>query len=358
MSPSANASERCSLSSSSWRHHGTRLLIAFGLLIGTMTVSQLAAGASVAAGGCSDPTPYRWHPTGPAAGSGLSASQLNAVAGLKASELANDPALRAELARAEALSAPNIALKEKRRAATLARADAGTGGLTMDQACGALGAKRGSLLQRFQNTLGTVAAASGSISYGNNWAWLNNLNQQNQTKSYYCGPAAVSEASYSMNAPAASQGTVATPMHTDQNGQTYAGDELNGTNQFVGRPVFGFNFYVWVSLPDPPSSQQRTDFWNRVITDVRYDWSALVGDAWEMPGGPHLEGHPDIEIRHYIQLGGYSSDQGPLLVYYSDSANSMHTTFATRVWTQTVPAYQWIDNTKLTTILGGLGYIW
>jgi len=224
MSPSANASERCSLSSSSWRHHGTRLLIAFGLLIGTMTVSQLAAGASVAAGGCSDP----------AAGSGLSASQLNAVAGLKASELANDPALRAELARADALSAPNIALKEKRRAATLARADAGTGGLTMDQACGALGAKRGSLLQRFQNTLGTVAAASGSISYGNNWAWLNNLNQQNQTKSYYCGPAAVSEASYSMNAPAASQGTVATPMHTDQNGQTYAGDELNGTNQFVG----------------------------------------------------------------------------------------------------------------------------
>jgi hypothetical protein len=250
------------------------------------------------------------------------------------------------------------AVKQRQLEAALKRSNADAASPTMDQACSRVGARRGSLLELFQKGLSTDAHAAGTISYGNGYAWLDNLNQQGQTKYYYCGPAAVSELSYSMVAPGATQGTVAGPMHTDQNLQTYAGDEVTGINQYVGRPIFGSNWYGWVSLPDPPSTTQQNDFWNRVVADIRWSSAGLIGDAYELAGYDHLDGHPKNEtIRHYIQLGGYNYQNVPREVYYTDSATTSWQWDSLFVQ-GAVPAYNWIGSDRLTIILGGLGYIW
>ena len=329
------------------RRHAARLGIAVVALTTVILTTQLVAGANSSAAGCNDPTPYKWHPVGPAAVSNRSAAQPK-LAGVA------DPSLQAELARAEAVGA-DPAIKQQQLDAALKRSTADAASPTMDQACSSVGARRGSLLELFQKSLGTNAHAAGTISYGNGYAWLDNLNQQGQTKSYYCGPAAVSELSTSMVAPAVSQATAAPYMHTDQYGQTYASDETNGANQYVGRPVFGANFYLWVSLPDPPSTTQKNDFWNRVVSDVRWASAGVIGDAYEVANYDHLPGHPNLTIRHYIQIGGYNYQQGPKEIYYSDSATTM------KNWDSrwgTVPPFSWIGSDRLAIILGGLGYIW
>ena len=144
-----------------------------------------------------------------------------------------------------------------------------------------------------------------------------------------------------------SQSTAGSWMGTTTNG-TDTGAETNGMNHFVGVPVYGWNFYGWVSVPYTPSSSDATTFW----TDLKFDISAsygstLVGDAYEVVNGPHLAGHPNQNIFHYFEIGGW--DQGYSEVYYADSA--------TTVWSS-VPAYSWFDQWTMVVILGGRGYIW
>ena len=93
---------------------------------------------------------------------------------------------------------------------------------------------------------------------------------------------------------------------------------------------------------------QRAGFVSNVRSDLTtYGGWPVAGDAWEVPGGPHLVGHPDVEIFHWIEIGGLGD--GDSATYYADSA--------TTVWSG-VPAYSWIDTQTLVTILGGRGYAW
>jgi hypothetical protein len=173
--------------------------------------------------------------------------------------------------------------------------------------------------------------------------------QYAQVTNYFCGPAVVSE--FSATVPGSSpynldQWTVANYMGTTANGTSWS-QEVNGLNHFVGVPDFGWNYYGMAWVSDPPTAQQQTDFYNRLVTDVGQS-SPIAGLAFEVPGGPHLVGHPvNQQIGHWIEIGGYNTS--PSQVWYADSATS--------VWSS-VPRYSWIDMYTMEVILGGAGYIW
>lgn len=175
-------------------------------------------------------------------------------------------------------------------------------------------------------------------------------NQQGQITGYYCGPAAVSEA-LDLRGVGLSQSQAAGKLRTDGNGTAWSGVNANvGTT--TGYPVpdvlnaYTNAGYVPVAVPYTPSGGDVGSFKSRLVSNVDTGYP-LVGDGWEVPGGPHLAGHPNVEIFHWFTIRGYSSwgDQ----TQYEDSA--------TTVW-GTVPPYQTMSTATIVTILGGRGYVW
>ena len=327
------------------RRHTRRFAVATMLVPLIGVAVQVGAGAAVPSAACGDATPYRWLPKGGnVTASHLTGAQVTALGAQKAALDARNPAAVADMQRAAAAS-PTRAEKMQRMSA-MSHTPSTTSSLSMDAACGSSGAQRGSLFERFQRLLGTSALAHDTVTAGTNYAWLDNLNQQGQINGYYCGPASVSESSYTEGAPV-SQQTAGSWMGTNTNG-TGTTAETNGMNHFVGMPVYGWNFYGWVSVPYTPSSSDATTFWNDLEGDIQPAvGSTLVGDAYEVVNGPHLVGHPNQNIFHYFEIGGWATYDSE--VYYADSA--------TTVWSS-VPAYSWFDQWTMVVILGGRGYIW
>ncbi len=134
-------------------------------------------------------------------------------------------------------------------------------------------------------------------------------------------------------------------MGTDANG-TSVDSMVNGLNNYVGFPVAGWGYYHFIWIPLAVSQSDRDLFLNNVAYDAGYGWP-VAGDAWEEVGGPHLVGHPNAEIFHWFEVGGYGSSGAT--IYYADSATS--------VW-GSVPAFSWYDRNTMADILGGRGYAW
>jgi Peptidase_C39 like family len=195
------------------------------------------------------------------------------------------------------------------------------------------------------------AAASASVAAtsavsGSGYAYLSPLNQQGEQRSYWCGPATVSMLAWTVPGPSnVSQSTSASWMGTNTSG-TSESQETSGLNHFVGVPDYGWNFYGFVAMNGNPTSSQRATFLGDLKTDVSLN-SPVAGDAWEVVNGPHLVGHPNQQIFHWFEIGGWNTNNGK--VYYADPATS--------VWS-TVPPYSWLSTNTVETILGGRGYAW
>ena len=187
-----------------------------------------------------------------------------------------------------------------------------------------------------------------------NQSGLIGQNQQAQSNGYYCGPASTSEA-LGLSSISLSQASAASLEKTTSGGTAWSGVNANVPSQYLtGYPVrdvlnykHGTMWYVPVNLPYAPSGTDITNYETNVGMDVDAHW-AVVGDAWEVVNGPHLTGHPNLEIFHYFTIIGYTSYA--TYTSYEDSATS--------VW-GSVPAYTFgFSTSTLVTILGGRGYIW
>jgi len=134
-------------------------------------------------------------------------AMLNELAQAKLSAGINSSIAQADIQRAEAMSASR-AYKMLRMSASLANLTAPT--MSVDQACGSAGAKRGSMWQQFHSRLVpdvyAVDSVTRCVDNGQKCGWLNNLNQQGQIcttqcqqdpnhVNYFCGPATVAESS-------------------------------------------------------------------------------------------------------------------------------------------------------------------
>ncbi len=176
--------------------------------------------------------------------------------------------------------------------------------------------------------------------------------QQAQVRNYWCGPATVSEmlaqvgVVLNQNATARQLGT--NPSGTDwSNKRGYPVAKVLNANQDKTK-------YVAVALPWSPTQAQITRYEKDLLTDLnRRNGVPLAGNAYEVPGGPHLVGHPaGQQIMHWFDIRGYAKSGA--VTAYEDSVHGAPSI----AWGSSVPAYSTLPSSTIVYILGARGYVW
>ncbi|BCJ32123.1 C39 family peptidase [Actinocatenispora sera] len=185
--------------------------------------------------------------------------------------------------------------------------------------------------------------------------------QQAQQTYYWCGPAAVSGA-LKVRGVSLSQSSTAKLLRTTVDGTDWSGRNAAVPKAYqTGYPVAdvltyklhgqGATYYP-VGLSYDPTSKEKSTYQTRLVADINNGWD-LIGDAWEVPGGPHLVGHPgNQEVFHYYTMRGYSGSGK--YTRYQDSVHGA----GSISWSSGVPAYSTMSSATITTINGGRGYVW
>jgi hypothetical protein len=176
--------------------------------------------------------------------------------------------------------------------------------------------------------------------------------QRAQIRNYFCGPAAVTEMLAQLNVvlhqQAAARELGTTPAGTDwSNAHGYPVPRVLNAHQTRTK-------YVSVALPWSPTRAQIGVFRMDLVTDIsRGPGVPLAGNAYEVPGGPHLIGHPAGQtIMHWFDIRGYS--QAGAVTDYEDSVHGA----SSIGWSAAVPAYSSLSTVAMVYILGARGYVW
>ncbi|MEU6977939.1 hypothetical protein [Streptomyces sp. NPDC046371] len=185
---------------------------------------------------------------------------------------------------------------------------------------------------------------------------------QSQQTSYWCGPATlvITQSAHDEVA-GRSQRDAATLLRATTSGTAWYGIDINVPNP-TGYPMAdALNYrlpgagYVPNALPYSPTAADKAAFRQHITHNTDNDY-AIAGNAWEVPGGPHLVGHPNIEIFHWVTVDGYNTDTAAGEVAYLDPVGGVSTSVIS--WAGPVPKSAHISSDTLTTIMGGRGYVW
>jgi hypothetical protein len=170
-----------------------------------------------------------------------------------------------------------------------------------------------------------------------------------------CGPAAVHEALDALGV-WLTQSAAATELHTTTEGTAWSGARTTPS----GYPVPDVlnehenrNYYLPQYVASPPTAGAIDTYEKDLKMDVYALGVPLIGDAWEVPGGPHLVGHPpNKEIFHWFEIRGYQNSGASTM--YEDSVHNAKSVS----WYASVPAYSTLSSKTIVTIISGRGYIW
>lgn len=108
-------------------------------------------------------------------------------------------------------------------------------------------------------------------------------------------------------------------------------------NSYVGLFYVHYGTYV-------ESAQFQSD----VVADIDLNYGT-AGDAWEVAGGPHLYGHPNIAIGHWFAMDGYLNYAND--IWYMDSVYGS-------VINWSVPQYANMNYVTLARIVNDRGIMW
>jgi hypothetical protein len=176
--------------------------------------------------------------------------------------------------------------------------------------------------------------------------------QRPQVRDYYCGPATVSEMlaqmGVTLNQPAAARELGTTGSGTDwSNSRGYPVPRVLDAYQRRTR-------YVAVGLPWTPTRAQIATYRADLVTDISKGTGVpIAGNAYEVPGGPHLVGHPaGLGITHWFDIRGYA--RSGAVTYFEDSVHGAPSI----AWSAAVPAYSSLPSATIVYILGARGYVW
>ncbi|HXP20828.1 MAG TPA: hypothetical protein VN840_14390 [Streptosporangiaceae bacterium] len=176
--------------------------------------------------------------------------------------------------------------------------------------------------------------------------------QQSQIRNYFCGPATVSEMLAQM------QVTLPQQAAARELGTTPAGTDWSNNHGYPVPRVLNahqkLRSYVAVGLPWTPTAAQIRTFEIDLVTDINHGTGVpIAGNAYEVPGGPHLVGHPPgQEIMHWFDIRGYA--QSGAITDYEDSVHGAPSIG----WSSAVPAYSSLTSATIVYIVGARGYIW
>jgi len=176
--------------------------------------------------------------------------------------------------------------------------------------------------------------------------------QKAQITGYFCGPATVSEMLAEMGK-AVGQRRAAAELGTTSGGTDWSDARGYPVPNVLNRNQ-SRNSYVAVGLPWSPTTAQTRAYENDLVTDVNHNGGVpLAGDAYEVPGGPHLVGHPvNQTIYHWFDIRGYR--RSGATTDYEDSVHGA----SSIGWAATVPAYSSLPSTTIVDIVGARGYDW
>lgn len=176
--------------------------------------------------------------------------------------------------------------------------------------------------------------------------------QRAQTRDYFCGPATVTEMLAQMTV-VLRQRAAARVL-----GTTTSGTDWSNAHGFPVPRVLNShqtrNKYVAVGLPWSPTAAQIGVFTMDLVRDIsRGSGVPLAGNGYEVPGGPHLAGHPPGQtIMHWFDIRGYS--RSGAVTDYEDSVHGA----SSIGWSAAVPAYSSLSTVTMVYILGARGYVW
>jgi Peptidase_C39 like family len=175
-------------------------------------------------------------------------------------------------------------------------------------------------------------------------------NQTPQVNGYYCGPATLVEA-VGHRGISISQYTAGDALGTTVDGTAWydgsypMADALNSYLSPQGAR------YAPTTLSWGPSSDEQHAFRTRLVSNIDHGWP-IAGNALEVPGGPHLVGHPDVTIFHWFEIRGYGESGNT--TWYEDSVHGADSIG----WSGAVPAYSTYNTDALVMLMGGRGYVW
>ncbi len=176
--------------------------------------------------------------------------------------------------------------------------------------------------------------------------------QRHQVTNYFCGPATVTEMLAQLHVTVhqrrAARELGTTPNGTDWSDSAgYPVPEVLNKNQRI-------NDYVAVGLPWIPTRSQLRTYERDLVADINHGRGApLAGDAYEVPGGPHLVGHPaGSTIFHWFDIRGYQNYGAT-----TDYEDSVHGASSIG-WGVSVPAYSALASSVIVDIVGARGYDW
>jgi hypothetical protein len=176
--------------------------------------------------------------------------------------------------------------------------------------------------------------------------------QRRQVTNYFCGPAAVSEMLAQMNV------IVRQRKAARELGTTAGGTDWSDSSGYPVPAVLNenqsINDYAAVGLPWVPSRAQLRTYKRDLIADTNHGSGApMAGDAYEVPGGPHLVGHPVGQtIFHWFDIRGYQNSGAT-----TDYEDSVHGASSVG-WAASVPAYSSLASSAIVDIVGARGYVW
>jgi hypothetical protein len=176
--------------------------------------------------------------------------------------------------------------------------------------------------------------------------------QQAQIRDYFCGPATVSEMLAQLKV-VLPQLAAARALGTSQGGTDWS----DASGYPVARVLNAHqtrHSFVAVGLPWTPTARQIKTYEMDLVTDIsRGAGAPMAGNAYEVPGGPHLVGHPlGQTIMHWFDIRGYSQSGG--ITDYEDSVHGA----SSIGWSAAAPAYSSLSSVTIADILGARGYVW
>jgi hypothetical protein len=172
--------------------------------------------------------------------------------------------------------------------------------------------------------------------------------EQAQVRNYYCGPATVSEMLAQLGV------TLSQPAAARELGTGKSGTDWSDAHGYPVARVLDANQkknnYVAVGLPWTPRKAQVATYVRDLVTDLSAGLP-LAGNAYEVPGGPHLVGHPaGQEIMHWFDIRGYT--RSGAVTAYEDSVHGAPSV----AWSDAVPAYSSLPSSTIVYILGARRY--
>lgn len=165
-----------------------------------------------------------------------------------------------------------------------------------------------------------------------------------QINSYFCGPASAETVLQSKGINVTEQ-QLARDMRTHTGGTDHVGLVRDGLNKWAGQAKWS----VVLTPNDPLSPQQKTAFWDNLVSSINAGWGVVVNIVAPRGNYPRVVAPSTIpfaysggDVYHYVPVMGYRVDDGVRKVWIADSGF--------------YPYGGWISFDQLATLVTPKGY--